>query len=72
MSHPRQLGAGGFGKVYLIQHKNNRRKYAAKYQKLNSSKMQKLVGSIDFFSDYFLGQNIFYHCFSEQESKTSP
>merc|ERR1711942_197178 len=43
VSRAKQLGAGGFGKVYLIQHKNNRRKYAAKYQKLNSSKMMKLV-----------------------------
>jgi len=43
VSRAKQLGAGGFGKVYLIQHKTNRRKYAAKYQKLNSSKMQKLV-----------------------------
>jgi len=39
----KQLGAGGFGKVYLIRHKENGRKYAAKYQKLNSAKMQRLV-----------------------------
>ena len=43
----RQLGAGGFGKVYLIRHKENGRKYAAKYQKLNSAKMQRLVGPLD-------------------------
>jgi len=43
VSRAKQLGAGGFGKVYLIQHKNSHRKYAAKYQKLNSSKMMKLV-----------------------------
>ena len=39
----RRLGAGGFGKVYLIKHKADGKKYAAKYQKLNSAKMKKLV-----------------------------
>eukprot|EP00091_Calanus_sinicus_P005153 TRINITY_DN15540_c0_g1_i1.p1 TRINITY_DN15540_c0_g1~~TRINITY_DN15540_c0_g1_i1.p1 ORF type:complete len:171 (-),score=49.96 TRINITY_DN15540_c0_g1_i1:649-1161(-) len=43
VSRAKRLGAGGFGKVYLIKHKKEGKKYAAKYQKLTSQKMTKLV-----------------------------
>jgi len=43
VSKAKKLGAGGFGKVYLIKNKKDGRKYAAKYQKLTNSKMTKLV-----------------------------
>lgn len=43
VSRAKRLGAGGFGKVYLIKHKREGRRYAAKYQKLTSSKMAQLV-----------------------------
>jgi len=43
VSRAKRLGAGGFGKVYLIKHKKEGRRYAAKYQKLTSSKMAQLV-----------------------------
>lgn len=43
VSRAKRLGAGGFGKVYLIKHKREGRRYAAKYQKLTSPKMTQLV-----------------------------
>jgi len=43
VSRAKRIGAGGFGKVYLIKHKREGKNYAAKYQKLNSPKMTQLV-----------------------------
>ena len=43
VSNARRIGAGGFGKVYLIKDKANNRKHAAKYQKLTSRNLRDLA-----------------------------
>ena len=43
VSNARRIGAGGFGKVYLIREKNSKKKHAAKYQKLTSNKLKEIV-----------------------------
>ena len=43
VSEARRIGAGGFGKVYLVLDKKHKRKHAAKYQKLTSSKLKDIV-----------------------------
>jgi len=43
ISQAKRLGAGGFGKVYLIAKRDSGELYAAKYQKLNNKSMQTLV-----------------------------
>jgi len=43
VSNARRIGAGGFGKVYLIRDKVSHKKHAAKYQKLSSRKLKELV-----------------------------
>ena len=45
VSNARRIGAGGFGKVYLIREKNSKKKHAAKYQKLTSNKLKEIVQS---------------------------
>ena len=41
----RRIGAGGFGKVYLIARRLDGRLYAAKYQKLRDRRTQRMVSS---------------------------
>jgi len=43
VSNARRIGAGGFGKVYLIKDKATNKKHAAKYQKLASKKLKEIV-----------------------------
>ena len=43
VSNARRIGAGGFGKVYLIREKNSKKKHAAKYQKLTTYKLKEIV-----------------------------
>ena len=40
----RRIGAGGFGKVYLVARRKDGRLYAAKYQKIKDKRTQRLVG----------------------------
>jgi len=59
VSRAKRLGAGGFGKIYLIKHKTNDKKYAAKYQKLTSGKMTQLVhDEATFLKDLSEGKRI--------------
>ena len=43
VSNARRIGAGGFGKVYLIKDKASNKKHAAKYQKLTTYKLKEIV-----------------------------
>jgi len=59
VSKAKRIGAGGFGKIYLIKHKVDGKKYAAKYQKLTSPKMEKLVhDEATFLKDLSEGKRI--------------
>ena len=40
----RRIGAGGFGKVYLVARRKDGTLYAAKYQKIKDKRTQRLVG----------------------------
>ena len=40
----RRIGAGGFGKVYLVARRSDGTLYAAKYQKIKDKRTQRLVG----------------------------
>ena len=40
----RRIGAGGFGKVYLVARRKDGALYAAKYQKIKDKRTQRLVG----------------------------
>ena len=40
----RRIGAGGFGKVYLVARRKDGTLYSAKYQKIKDKRTQRLVG----------------------------
>ena len=45
----RRIGAGGFGKVYLVASRRDGTLYAAKYQKIKDKRTQRLVRNIQQF-----------------------
>ena len=52
-----KLGVGGFGKVYLIRHRESREFRAAKHQKWTSSDVPKLIRNVrETFLSYSRGK----------------
>ena len=68
----RRIGAGGFGKVYLVARRKDGTLYAAKYQKIKDKRTQRLVGKTDMICGDQMERGPVEHNFGTVNSQLAP